>query len=129
MHLQIIQLNVKCKDLELYETCAITINNFKVEEIFGKKHTDGCLHFLLLPCHQNLYIPSSEKKWDCSVYSLCYLPSPGCVGPMIEDTIDLGISLLRGGNIDVQKVRLFPNFLLNVNIVIDVAADLIFTLC
>ena len=28
----------------------------------------------------------------------------GCVGPMISDTIDLGISLLRGGNIDVQKV-------------------------
>ncbi|XP_053408017.1 ryanodine receptor-like isoform X6 [Mercenaria mercenaria] len=29
--------------------------------------------------------------------------SRGCVGPMISDTIETGISLLRGGNIDVQK--------------------------
>ncbi|KAL4238125.1 Ryanodine receptor 2 [Mactra antiquata] len=29
--------------------------------------------------------------------------SRGCVGPMISDTIEAGISLLRGGNIDVQK--------------------------
>ena len=34
-----------------------------------------------------------------------YAVFSGCVGPMISDTIDLGISLLRGGNIDVQKVR------------------------
>ena len=52
--------------------------------------------------------------------SIIFIFSPGRLGPMVTCTLKLGISILNGGNVQVQQVRLHGS---------DIQLGLLFALC